>query len=46
VADRNVREWFDTLCHAGLPHHVIVFAGHSRETFRRLARMLQIDWVA
>jgi hypothetical protein len=38
-------EWFDTLVHAGLPHHVALFRGHHRDAFRRLARMLKIEWV-
>jgi L-fucose isomerase-like protein len=42
----GVGAWLDTLCHAGMPHHPILFVGHHRETFRRLARMLKIDWIA
>ena len=38
--------WFDTLLHAGLPHHPIVFTGHHADTFRRLARMLGINWIS
>jgi L-fucose isomerase-like protein len=41
----DVRLWFDQLLHAGLPHHVALFRGHHRERFRRLARMLQIEWL-
>jgi len=46
LTDRDPREWFDTLCHEGVPHHVAVFRGHHRELFRRLARMTGLDWVA
>ena len=46
VSDRGVPDWFDALCHAGMPHHVTLFAGHNRETFRRLARMLRVEWLA
>ena len=42
----GVARWFDTLCHAGLPHHPILFAGHHCDTFRRLARMLGIGWIS
>jgi L-fucose isomerase-like protein len=42
----GVANWFDTLCHAGLPHHPIVFSGHHRDAFRRLARMLGINWIS
>lgn len=45
VPDRDVREWFDELCHAGMPHHVVLFIGHHRDTFRRLARAMKINWV-
>jgi L-fucose isomerase-like protein len=40
----DVVDWFDDALHAGLPHHVIVFAGRHAENFRRLARMLMIHW--
>ena len=36
VKDMDMNQWFDDALHAGLPHHVIVFAGHHAETFRRL----------
>jgi L-fucose isomerase-like protein len=42
----GVGQWFDTLCHAGMPHHPIVFAGHHADSFRRLARMLNIGWIS
>jgi L-fucose isomerase-like protein len=32
--------WFDDLCHAGMPHHVGLFAGHHEALFRRIARSL------
>jgi L-fucose isomerase-like protein len=35
---------FDRLIHAGMPHHVLLHFGSHRETFRRLARLLKIDW--
>ncbi len=37
---------FDRLIHAGMPHHVTVHFGSHAETFRRLARMLGIEWHA
>jgi len=40
LADRNPREWFDELCHQGMPHHVAVFAGHHSDLLRRFARMM------
>lgn len=45
IGDRDVRQWFDSLCHAGMPHHVVLFAGHHRDTFRRLARTMKIQWI-
>ncbi|HEX8520943.1 MAG TPA: hypothetical protein VF669_01720 [Tepidisphaeraceae bacterium] len=40
----NVNEWFEEALHAGLPHHVIVFGGHHADSFRRLARMMKLNW--
>ena len=37
---------FDRLCHAGLPHHPVLFYGRHADAFQRLARMLRIQWVA
>ncbi|HZP06284.1 MAG TPA: hypothetical protein VFB43_15405 [Terracidiphilus sp.] len=45
VADGDVPSRFDTLVHAGLPHHVLLSFGTQAETFRRLARALRLDWV-
>lgn len=45
VPDRDVRRWFDDLCHAGVPHHVVLFVGHHRDPFRRLARAMKVDWM-
>ncbi len=42
----DVRNWFDTLCHAGFPHHPVVFYGRHLETLRRMARMLNVNWLA
>jgi L-fucose isomerase-like protein len=42
----GVADWFDALCHAGMPHHPVLFIGHHRERFRRLARMLGIGWIS
>jgi L-fucose isomerase-like protein len=44
--DKNVSEYFDKLIHAGMPHHVLLFYAHCGEAFRRLARMMQMNWVA
>jgi L-fucose isomerase-like protein len=46
LPDRDVREWFDTLCHAGVPHHVVLFAGSHRDALRRAARAMKVDWLA
>jgi len=45
IPDRDVRTWFDDLCHAGVPHHVVVFIGHHRDPFRRLARAMKVQWM-
>ncbi len=36
------REWFEELCHAGMPHHVAVIGGHHANLLKRLARALNI----
>ena len=46
VEDRDVCAWFDTLCHEGMPHHVIVLAGHRASMLKRLARLVRLAWVA
>ncbi|HEY1686197.1 MAG TPA: hypothetical protein VGG19_15635 [Tepidisphaeraceae bacterium] len=40
----DVAKWFNEALHAGLPHHVIMFAGNYAENFRRLARVMKINW--
>jgi L-fucose isomerase-like protein len=39
-----VPDRFDHLLHAGLPHHVLIHFGEHAETFRRLARLLDLEW--
>ena len=34
------REWFEDLCHAGMPHHVAVVEGHHAAFLKRLARVM------
>ena len=34
------REWFEDLCHAGMPHHISVVQGHHAALLKRLARSL------
>ena len=45
VPGKDVVDWFDDLCHAGMPHHVAVFAGHHTQTLRRFARQIGVGWV-
>ena len=42
---QDPREWFDELCHEGMPHHLAVFEGHSADMLRRLARAMNIRFV-
>ena len=39
------REWFDELCHAGMPHHVAVVQGHHVDLIKRFARNLGMQFV-
>lgn len=41
----NVHEWFETLCHAGFPHHPAVVEGHHTQIMRRFARQMGIEWI-
>jgi len=42
---RDPGEWFEELCHAGMPHHVAVIQGHHANFFKRLARLMEIQFV-
>ena len=42
----DVPNWFERMCHEGLPHHLAVFAGHHRKRLRRWARQMEVTWVA
>ena len=37
------REWFEELCHAGMPHHVAVVQGHHAALLKRLARVMKME---
>jgi L-fucose isomerase-like protein len=43
--DENVHEFFDLVCHAGMPHHLAVMPGHNAKLFTRLGRLLGMDSV-
>jgi len=45
LADEDPGKWFETLCHAGMPHHVAVFEGHHQNLLRRLARIMNIPFI-
>lgn len=45
LAQQDPREWFEELCHQGMPHHVAVFEGHHAAQLRRLARIMRIHFV-
>ena len=34
----DAAEWFENLCHEGMPHHVLVVQGHHTAPLRRFAR--------
>lgn len=42
---QDPREWFEELCHQGMPHHLAVFEGHHASLLRRLARTLDIRFI-
>ncbi len=41
----NPIEWFEEMCHAGMPHHVAVIQGHHAAFLKRLARTLDIQFI-
>lgn len=45
MVGENPGTWFEELCHAGMPHHLSVVAGHHSETLRRFARVMRMKWV-
>jgi L-fucose isomerase-like protein len=45
LVNQDPREWFEELCHAGMPHHVAVFEGHHAALLRRFARVLGMKMV-
>ena len=43
--EENPHEWFEELCHLGMPHHVAVAAGHHAASLRRFGRALKMQFV-
>jgi L-fucose isomerase-like protein len=43
--ENNPCEWFEELCHHGMPHHVCVVQGHHEAFFKRVARVMNIQFV-
>jgi L-fucose isomerase-like protein len=41
----NPGQWFEQLCHAGMPHHVALFEGHHAALLRRMARVLNMQFI-
>jgi L-fucose isomerase-like protein len=39
------RIWFEDMCHAGMPHHVGVIQGHHASLLKRLARLLNMEFL-
>jgi L-fucose isomerase-like protein len=39
------REWFEDLCHQGMPHHVAVVQGNHAALLKRMARVMNIQFV-
>ena len=42
---QNPGEWFEELCHRGMPHHISLFQGHHEALLRRFARTLKMEYV-
>ncbi len=41
----DVHDWFDTLCHAGFPHHPTVVEGRHAKIMRRFAKQMNLQWI-
>jgi L-fucose isomerase-like protein len=39
------REWFEAMCHAGMPHHVAIIQGHHADLLKRFARTMQMEFL-
>ena len=42
----NVREWFDDMIHAGIPHHASMVQGHHARLLKRFGRQLGIEFIS
>jgi L-fucose isomerase-like protein len=38
-------EWFEEICHQGMPHHVGVVAGHHAAFLKRMARVMKFKFI-
>jgi L-fucose isomerase-like protein len=43
--NENPGEWFEELCHAGMPHHVAMIQGHHTALLKRLARIMNMQFI-
>ena len=43
--DNDPRQWFEELCHQGMPHHVAVVQGHHAAFLKRLGRALRVEFL-
>ncbi len=39
------QQWFEELCHAGMPHHVAVIQGHHQALLKRFARAMRMGFL-
>ncbi|HEY5913545.1 MAG TPA: L-fucose/L-arabinose isomerase family protein [Verrucomicrobiae bacterium] len=45
LENQDPQEWFEELCHQGMPHHVAVFEGRHSALLKRFARTLNMRFV-
>ena len=43
--ERDPREWFEELCHQGMPHHVAVVQGHHAALLKRMALTMNMHFL-
>jgi L-fucose isomerase-like protein len=45
MSAQDPHEWFEELCHEGMPHHLGIFQGHHLGRFRAFARAMGIRFI-
>jgi len=44
LLNRKPNEWFEAMCHVGMPHHLNVFTGNHSSKLKRFSIVAGIEW--